>query len=100
VAYFASATGLFRPIQAWQWSSFDDELGSLGIEPARGHISEMAKSTARLLEVAVSSSAPTRWKWSVSEGPTEIACGYETSRETAQKEGDSALFALLSIDRR
>jgi hypothetical protein len=55
----------------------------------------MTKSAVRLLDVAISSSTATRWKWSVCEGPTEIACGYETSREAAHKEGDSALFALL-----
>jgi hypothetical protein len=61
----------------------------------------MAKRPAlRLLDVNVTCVvAPNRWKWAVSEGAVEIACGYETSRETAQIEGDSALFALLSIER-
>ena len=62
------------------------------------HIVGMAKPI-RLLEVNISFSAPTRWKWSVFEGPVEITCGYETTRETAQIAGNSALFALLSIDR-
>jgi hypothetical protein len=66
----------------------------------RGAITAMSKSPVRLLDVAVISSAPTRWKWSVCEGPIEIACGYETSRETAQIAGDQALFELLSIGRR
>jgi hypothetical protein len=52
--------------------------------------------TIRLLEVSVEALEPTRWKWRVSDrSATEIACGYETSRETAQAKGDSALFALL-----
>jgi hypothetical protein len=50
----------------------------------------------RLLEVSVEALEPTRWKWSVLDSATEIACGYETSRETAQAKGDSSLFALLS----
>jgi hypothetical protein len=53
-----------------------------------------------LLEVSVTAVTPTRWKWHVSDGLVEIACGYETSRETAQIEGDSALFALISINRK
>ena len=52
--------------------------------------------TVRLLEVSVEALKPTRWKWSVLDSVTEIACGYEASRETAQAKGDSALFALLS----
>jgi hypothetical protein len=53
--------------------------------------------TVRLLEVAVELlHGPTRWKWRVMHGTNEIAYGYETSRETAQNAGDSALFELLS----
>jgi hypothetical protein len=59
----------------------------------------MPKPNVRLLEVNVTPVEPTRWKWKISEGDVEIACGFETSRETAQIEGDSALFALLSIIR-
>jgi hypothetical protein len=59
----------------------------------------MAKSKVRLLEVNVTSIEPTRWKWIVSESDVEIVCGFETSRETAQIEGDSALFTLLSKGR-
>jgi hypothetical protein len=75
-------------------------LQRLGIGRVQGHIDGMAKRPAvRLLEVNVTVVAPTRWKWNVSDGLVEIACGYETSRETAQVEGDSALFALISINR-
>ena len=58
----------------------------------------MAKQTqVRLLEVTVSAqNEPTRWKWHISEGGFELAHGYATSRETAQRDGDSALFAMLS----
>ena len=52
--------------------------------------------TVRLLEVDVECIEPTRWRWRVSHGTDEIAYGYETSRETAQNAGDSALFELLS----
>jgi hypothetical protein len=52
--------------------------------------------TIRLLEVSVEPVEPTRWRWRVMHGTDEIACGYETSRETAQNVGDSALFELLS----
>jgi hypothetical protein len=40
---------------------------------------------------------PTRWQWRVceGEGDSPIMSGYERSRETAQIEGDSALFLLL-----
>jgi hypothetical protein len=53
------------------------------------------KSYPRLLEVSVAAIAPTQWEWRVSEGDTMVMSGYETSRETAQIEGDSALFLLL-----
>ena len=53
----------------------------------------------RLLEVAVLAEEPTLWKWQVSEGNVELACGYATSRETAQFNGDGALFALLCVGR-
>jgi hypothetical protein len=54
------------------------------------------KSYQRLLEVSVAAIAPTQWEWRVSEGEATVMSGYETSRETAQVEGDSALFFLLS----
>lgn len=49
----------------------------------------------RLLEVSVVALEPTRWEWQVCEGTKLVMSGYETSRETAQVEGDSALFYLL-----
>ncbi len=51
---------------------------------------------ARLLEVAVTAQQPTLWKWVISEHGLEIMHGFETSRETAQIQGDNALFMLLS----
>ena len=54
------------------------------------------KSYQRLLEVTVSPLEPTRWEWRVYEGDTPLITGFETSRETAQIEGDNALFRLLS----
>jgi hypothetical protein len=50
----------------------------------------------RLLEVSVLELGPTRWKWQVCSNDTEIANGIESTRETAQICGDSALFNLLS----
>jgi hypothetical protein len=65
------------------------------------HILEMAmKYHPRLLEVAVTPLEPTRWEWRVYEGDTLLITGFQTSRETAQNEGDSALFRLLSADPR
>ena len=56
----------------------------------------MAKSPLpRLLEVKVTALKPERWEWQVCDSDTLIMSGYETSRETAQIEGDSALFLLL-----
>ena len=58
----------------------------------------MANSpSARLLDVDVTALEPTLWKWAVSDKGFEMSHGYATSRETAQIEGDLALFALLSI---
>jgi hypothetical protein len=51
----------------------------------------------RLLEVTVTQLAPTRWEWRVCERDTLLMRGLETSRETAQIEGDNALFHLLSV---
>jgi hypothetical protein len=55
---------------------------------------------ARLLEVTVTAQEPTLWKWDISEHGREVMYGYETSRETAQIEGDSALFRLFSEGQR
>ena len=55
------------------------------------------KSNARLLGVTVIALEPTLWEWRVYEGDTPLMTGFETSRETAQIEGDSALFRLLSV---
>jgi hypothetical protein len=51
---------------------------------------------ARLLEVTVTAQQPTLWKWVISERGLEVMFGFETSRETAQVQGDRALFMLLS----
>jgi hypothetical protein len=62
----------------------------------RAHIHWMAKSPlSRLLEVKVTALKPERWEWQVCDSDALIMSGYETSRETAQIEGDSALFLLL-----
>ena len=50
---------------------------------------------SRLLEVKLTAVGATRWEWQVCEGDTLLMSGYEASRETAQIEGDSALFLLL-----
>jgi hypothetical protein len=50
----------------------------------------------RLLEVNLTALKPDQWEWRVCEGETAIEIGFETSRETAQIEGDRALFRLLS----
>ena len=55
------------------------------------------KSNARLLDVTVIALEPTLWEWRVYEGDTPLMTGFETSREIAQIEGDSALFRLLSV---
>ena len=54
------------------------------------------KSDPRLLEVMVIPLEPTRWEWRVYEGDTPLMTGFEASRESAQIEGDNALFRLLS----
>jgi hypothetical protein len=61
----------------------------------------MANTPAvRLLEVTVTAQEATLWKWAISEGEVEVAHGYETSREAAQIDGDSTLFAMLSVGAR
>jgi hypothetical protein len=60
------------------------------------HIPRMAKSLGtRLLEVKLIALLPAKWEWQVCESDVLIMSGYETSRETAQIEGNSALFYLL-----
>ena len=46
--------------------------------------------------MTVTAQQPTLWKWDISERGLEVMFGFETSRETAQIQGDSALFMLLS----
>lgn len=61
------------------------------------HMKQMAEPfCARLLEATVTAQQPTLWKWEISEHSLEVMCGFETSRETAQIQRDSALFMLLS----
>jgi hypothetical protein len=50
---------------------------------------------SRLLEVKLTAVNPTRWEWQVGDGDSPLMSDYEASRETAQTEGDSALFLLL-----
>jgi hypothetical protein len=54
------------------------------------------QSAPRLLEVAVVAQGATNWRWHISEADVEVAYGFAASRETAQIDGDSALFAMLS----
>jgi hypothetical protein len=64
--------------------------------PREAHICWMEKApNSRLLEVKLTSVNPTRWEWQVCQQDAPLMSGYETSRETAQLEGDSALFLLL-----
>ena len=49
-----------------------------------------------LLEVRVIPLKPDQWEWQVCEDDTPLVMGYETTRETAQIKGGSALFLLLS----
>jgi len=65
------------------------------------HIHRMAKHPhLRLLEVTVAAQEPALWKWHVSESDVELVHGYATTRETAQIDGDNALFMMLSIGAR
>jgi hypothetical protein len=62
------------------------------------HLHKMINKTSlRLLDVDVMALEPTCWKWTISEKSLEVLHGYATSRETAQADGDSALFKLLSF---
>jgi hypothetical protein len=55
----------------------------------------MPNTPTRLLEVKLTGLNPDWWEWQVCEHGGLLMSGYETSRETAQIEGDSALFLLL-----
>ena len=56
----------------------------------------MAKFTAvRMLEVRLIALLPQKWEWQVWKDDLLLMSGHESSRETAQIEGDSALFYLL-----
>lgn len=55
-----------------------------------------SQSEVRLLDVDVTVVEPTLWKWTISERSIEVSHGYATSRETAQFDGNTALFKLLS----
>ena len=63
-------------------------------EPMAAHVHWMA-SRPRLFEVKLTALLPERWEWQVCESDALIMSGYAASRETAQVEGDSALFLLL-----
>jgi hypothetical protein len=61
----------------------------------QAYIGWMPNTPARLLEVKLTALKPGRWQWQVCESEKPLMSGYEASRETAQIEGDSALFLLL-----
>jgi hypothetical protein len=68
-----------------------------GKRTVRGSYSGMAKlRRIRLLEVNLIALKPDQWEWRVCEVETPIVIDFENSRETAQIEGDRALFRLLS----
>ncbi len=56
-------------------------------------------NTARLLDLVITQCDLNRWKWSVVHQAAVIACGYQNTKEAAQNDGDSALFALVSVAR-
>jgi hypothetical protein len=89
----AHVTASYRPVSNYG-ASFPPGLAN---ERVALHIDGMAQAfRARLLEVSVTAQKPSKWKWGISELGLEIMYGYETSRESAQIQGDSALFELLS----
>jgi hypothetical protein len=49
----------------------------------------------RLLEVRVTCIRPDYWEWQVCDSDRALVVGYATSRETAQIDGDNALFMVL-----
>jgi hypothetical protein len=63
--------------------------------PGAAHIQRMAKNVVRLLEVKVISIRPDYWEWQVCDSDRALVVGYATRRETAQIDGDSALFIAL-----
>ena len=71
------------------------QVSGLAKEPLAAHIHWMPNTPTRLLEVKLIALLPARWEWQVCESDALIMSGYATSRETAQVEGDSALFLLL-----
>lgn len=73
------------------------QRGALDYRCSASYTKRMAQTfRAWLLEVTVTAQRPTLWKCEISEQGMEIMSGFETSRETAQVQGDSALFMLLS----
>ena len=59
------------------------------------HLPTCIRQRPRLLEVKITAMAPTRWEWQVCDQDSLLMSGYQLSRESAQTEGDSALFLLL-----
>ena len=57
----------------------------------------MAPNVVRLLEVRVIPVRPDYWEWQVCDRERALATGYATSRETAQIDGDSALFIVIAL---
>ncbi len=49
----------------------------------------------RMLEVTLIALLPQKWEWQGWGADMLLMTGHETSRETAQIEGNSALFYLL-----
>jgi hypothetical protein len=49
----------------------------------------------RMLDVRLIAHFPQKWEWQVWEDDMLLMSGHETSRETAQIEGNGALFYLL-----
>ena len=43
---------------------------------------------------------PELWRWQITDEGMEVARGLATSRETAQIDGDSTLFEMLSVPAR
>jgi hypothetical protein len=87
---FNRAGGAHAQRAVWLTSGLERRLSA-------SHIPWMArKSHTRLLEVEVTPLNPKLWQWRVCEGDTPLMAGFATSRETAQIEGDSALFRLLT----
>jgi hypothetical protein len=75
----------------------DRDTKRLGIVGVGMHIAKMSNHPIpRLLLVTVTPQEPALWKWHISEANVELIYGYATSRETAQADGNSALFAMLS----